>query len=244
MQRQWILQAADEAGINITAEGGGFMKEDLALVIDGYTGFEHSLPYELHKDVIELVARSQTVYCPTLIVSYGGWFGQYYWRQKKNYHADEKLGRFTPHKEIDQKTRRRNLLLDEEYFFPVIAKGVEQVRAAGGQVALGSHGEQQGIGAHWELWMLESGKMKPLDALRTATLSGAISQGLDKQIGSIEPGKLADLVVLDKNPLDNIQNSESIRYVIKSGVVRDGASLDEVWPTVKPVPPFYWASDK
>ncbi len=244
LQRQWILQAADEAGINITAEGGGFMKEDLAMVIDGYTGFEHSLPYELHKDVIELVARSQTVYCPTLIVSYGGWFGQYYWRQKKNYHADEKLGRFTPHKEIDQKTRRRNLLLDEEYFFPVIAKGVEQVRAAGGQVALGSHGEQQGIGAHWELWMLESGKMKPLDALRTATLSGAISQGLDKQIGSIEPGKLADLVVLDKNPLDNIQNSESIRYVIKSGVVRDGASLDEVWPTVKPVPPFYWASDK
>ena len=244
LQRQWIAQAAQEAGINVTAEGGGFLKEDMAMVIDGYTGFEHSLPYELHKDVVELLARSQTVYCPTLIVAYGGWFGQYYWRQKKNYHADEKLGRFTPHKELDQKTRRRQLLLDEEYFFPEIARGVEQVRARGGQIALGSHGEQQGIGAHWELWMLQMGKMKPMDALRTATLSGAIALGLDKHIGSIEAGKLADLVVLDANPLDNIQNSDSIRYVIKSGVVREGASLDEVWPEVKPLPAFYWTGDK
>lgn len=244
LQRQWILQAADEMGINVTAEGGGFFKEDMAMVIDGYTGFEHSLPYELHKDAVELLARAQTVYCPTLIVAYGGWFGQYYWRQAKNYHADEKLGRFTPHKEIDQKTRRRSLLLDEEYFFPFIAKGVEQVRARGGQVALGSHGEQQGIGAHWELWMMAMGGMKPIDAIRTATLSGAVALGLDKQIGSIEPGKLADLVVLDRNPLDDIKNSESIRYVIKSGVVREGESLDEIWPEKKPLPAFYWTSDK
>ncbi len=244
LQRQWILQAADEVGINVTAEGGGFFKEDMAMVIDGYTGFEHSLPYELHKDAIELLARSQTVYCPTLIVAYGGWFGQYYFRQSKNYHADEKLGRFTPHKEIDQKTRRRNLLLDEEYFFPAISKGVEQVRARGGQIALGSHGEQQGVGAHWELWMLAMGGMKPLEVLRAATMGGAIALGLDKQVGSIEAGKLADLIVLDKNPLENIHNSDSIRYVIKSGVVREGESLNEIWPAQKPMPAFYWTSDK
>jgi Tol biopolymer transport system component/imidazolonepropionase-like amidohydrolase len=244
LQRQWILQAAQEAGINVTAEGGGFMKEDLAMVIDGYTGFEHSLPYELHKDVVELLARSGSVYTPTLIVAYGGWFGQYYWRQRTNYHADEKLSRFTPHKELDQKTRRRNLLLEEEYFFPTIARGVEQVRERGGHVALGSHGEQQGVGAHWELWMLAMGGMKPLEVLRTATMGGAMALGLNTQIGSIEPGKLADLIVLDKNPLDDIHNSDSIRFVIKSGDVYEGETLNEIWPTNKQLGRSYWSLDK
>jgi len=244
LQRQWILQAAQEAGINVTAEGGGFMKEDLAMVIDGYTGFEHSLPYELHKDVIELLARSKTVYTPTLIVAYGGWFGQYYWRQRVNYHSDEKLGRFTPHKELDQKTRRRNLLLDEEYFFPAIARGVEQVRERGGNVALGSHGEQQGVGGNWGLWMLEMGGMKPMEALRTATIGGASALGLEKEIGSIEPGKLADLVVLEKNPLENIHNSDAIRYVIKSGNVWEGDTLNQVWPVKKQMAQFYWVQDR
>lgn len=243
-QRQWILQAAQEFGINATAEGGGFMKEDIAMAIDGYTGFEHSLPYELHKDVIELLAQSKTVYTPTLIVAYGGWFGQYYWRQKTNYHADEKLGRFTPHKELDQKTRRRNLLLDEEYFFPEIAKGVEQVRARGGNIALGSHGEQQGIGAHWELWMMQMGGMKPLETLRAATMGGASALGLDRDLGSLETGKLADILVLDKNPLDNIQNSQSLRYVIKAGNVWEAETLNQVWPVKKELGPSYWSLDK
>jgi imidazolonepropionase-like amidohydrolase len=110
-------------------------------------------------------------------------------------------------------------------------------------VALGSHGEQQGIGAHWELWMLQSGGMTPWQALYSATMNGAESIGLEKQIGSLEPGKLADLLVLNSNPLDDIRNSRDMEYVVKNGVVYSADTLDEVWPTEKKFPEFFWKKD-
>jgi imidazolonepropionase-like amidohydrolase len=245
IQREWLGIAAAKEGVNITAEGGGDLKLDLSMVFDGYTGFEHSLGIvPLYKDVIELLAQAKSTYTPTLIVAYGGPFGQLAWRQKMDIHADPKVRRFTPHDEVDQKARWRQLLLDDEYHFPLIARGAAEVQRRGGNVALGSHGEQQGIGAHWELWMLQSGGMTPWETLHCATMLGAESIGLDKELGSIEPGKLADLVVLNSNPLDNIQNSRDIRYVVKNGVVYDGDTLDEVWPAPKKFPPFFWkASD-
>jgi len=244
LQRQWIAQAARENGINITAEGGGFLKEDLAMVIDGFTGFEHNYPVEIHKDVVELMARSQSTYTPTLIVSYGSPFGQYYWRQRRNYHGDEKLARFTPHDELDRKARRVIESPDEDYFFPVVAKGAMQIYRAGGSVALGSHGEQQGIGAHWELWMLASGGLTPMETLHVATTGGATALGLDRDLGSLETGKLADLVVLDANPLDDIHNSEKIRYVMKGGELFEGATLDRIWPDKRSYGKFYWATSE
>jgi imidazolonepropionase-like amidohydrolase len=243
IQREWLGIAAAKEGINITAEGGGDLKLDLSMVLDGYTGFEHSLGIvPIYKDVIELLAQAKSTYTPTLIVSYGGPSGELAWRQKMDIHADPKVMRFTPHDVVDRRARWRVLLLDDEYHFPLIAQGAAEVQRRGGNVALGSHGQQQGIGAHWELWMLQSGGMTPWEALHCATMLGAESIGLEKEVGSIEPGKLADFVVLNSNPLDNIQNSRDIRYVVKNGVVYDGDTLDEVWPVEKKFPPFIWRS--
>jgi len=241
MQRQWLGMAAAKVGVNITAEGGGDLKADLSMVLDGYTGFEHSLGIvPLYKDVIELVAQSGTTYTPTLVVSYGGPSGQFYWRQRMDIHADEKVNRFTPHAVVDRRGRRLPLILDEDYHFPLIARGAADVIRRGGHVGLGSHGEQQGIGAHWEIWMMQSGGATPWETLYAATRLGAEGIGLEAQIGSIEKGKLADLIILNANPLDDIRNTNTILYVIKNGEVFVGDTLDQIWPVEKKLPPFFW----
>jgi len=241
IQREWLAIAAAKEGVNITAEGGGDLKLDLSMVLDGYTGVEHSLPIvPIYKDVIELEAQAKTTYTPTLIVSYGGPFGQIDQRQQMDIHSDPKVLRFTPHEVVDERARWRTLVLADEFNYPQIARGAAEIMRRGGNVALGSHGEQQGIGAHWELWMLQSGGMTPWQALHCATMLGAESIGLDKEVGSIEPGKLADLQVLNSNPLENIHNSRELLYVVKNGVVYDAGTLDEVWPMEKKFPPFFW----
>ena len=120
-----------------------------------------------------------------------------------------------------------------------ISESAKAIVDAGGRVQLGAHGQLQGLGVHWELWMLEQGGMSPLEALRSGTLWGAEYIGIGEDAGSLEPGKLADLVVLDANPLDDIKNSERVHMVMKNGFLYD-ADLNEVWPEAQPVAPLRW----
>ena len=82
--------------------------------------------------------------------------------------------------------------------------------------------------------------MTPLETLRAATLHGAEAIGLQRAVGSLEPGKLADLIVLERNPLEDIRNSEAIRYVMKIGELFEGETLDQLWPVEKKLPKLYW----
>lgn len=238
--RQWVIMAARELGLTPTTEGGSNFTMNLTLMQDGYPGLEHSLPISpFYADVVDLGRASGITYTPTLIVSYGGPIGRSYYLTRSNVDQDAKLRFFTPHDELDS-WRSTPFYRDDQYVFKLHAEQLKKLVEAGGRVGLGSHGEVQGLGTHWELWMIGSGGMRTHDALRAATLHSADAIGLARDIGSIETGKLADLQILDANPLETLENSTSIRYVMKNGRLYEGATLTEVWPRQRPLASQWW----
>jgi len=200
--RQMLVKAARELEMLNVPEGGSLLYMNQSHVLDGHTGVEHSLPVpHIYKDTVELFAKSKSGYTPTLIVGYGGLSGEYYWYQTTNVWENERLLRFAPRELVDARSRRRTMAPLDDFNHFLLSKGAKQIVDAGGMVQLGAHGQLQGLGAHWELWMLQQGGMSNMEALRAGTIDGARYLGMDGDLGSIETGKLADLVVLDRNPL-------------------------------------------
>jgi adenine deaminase len=88
--------------------------------------------------------------------------------------------------------------------------------------------------------MFNQGGMSAMASLRAATLDGARYLGLDRDIGSLETGKLADLIVLDRNPLDDVRNTHSVRYTMVNGRVFDSATMNEIGNHPRTRKPFYF----
>ncbi|WP_316820059.1 amidohydrolase family protein [Pedobacter gandavensis] len=244
-QRQQILEAARQLKMEVVPEGGSTFFTNMNMIADGHTGIEHSIPVApVYKDVTSFWGNTAVGYTPTLIVSYGSQWGENYWYDRTNVWENERLMAFTPRAIIDARARRRTTSEYGDYGHIEVAKATKQIADAGVKVNLGAHGQIQGLGAHWELWMLVQGGMSPLQAIRSGTLNGAAYLGMDKEIGSLEPGKLADLVIMDANPLNDIRNSEKIKYVMINGRIFDSLSMNEIGTREKLRGKFWFETGK
>jgi hypothetical protein len=243
-ERQFMIQAASALGMMPTTEGASDLRMNLTHALDGFAGNEHALPISpLHKDVIQLFAQSRIAYTPTINVLYGGRPALLEMSIHHVPQADAKVQRFMPGPVIDVKNRTRKWSRHEDQTYPSFAADAIAIQRAGGLVGMGSHGEIQGIGYHWELEAYASGGATPHEVLRAATIGSSEVIGRATELGSIEPGKFADLLILDRDPLADITNTNSLSFVMKNGRLYDANTLDEVWPRHKTLEEQWFWSD-
>lgn len=236
-QRQWIMKAARALDMQVMPEGGSTFHHNLTHFLDGHTTLEHPLPVSpFYDDVLQFVLAPGTAYTPTLVVGYGGIWGENYWYMESDVWKNERLLEFVPRGVVDPRARRRMLAPEEEFHHVQLAEGAAKIVKNGGIATIGAHGQMQGLGVHWELWMYEQGGLDPMQSLRVATIMGAQAIGLDGSIGSIEAGKLADLIVLARDPREDLRRSEEVDYVMINGRLFDAMTMDQVAPTSKPLP--------
>ncbi len=239
-QRQWSVEAARQLGIRMTAEGSMDLNHKIGMVFDGHTGGEHvTVHAPLYADLTTLFAKARYVYAHTPLVSgYGAWNEEYFWQESPVW-LDPKQQRWLPWRQLIPHTRRFVMRPETDYSKDIVAQQIADLVAAGGYSSVGSHGQQPGIGSHWDVWMLAKAA-GAMTALEVASLHGATFLGMEDDLGSIKVGKLGDLMVLDGNPLENIRHTTNITYVMKAGTLYDATSLDEIWPTQRRYGDNYW----
>ena len=239
-QRQQVVAAARAENMLVVAEGGSLFGMDMNLIADGNSTLEHNIPLDvMYEDVLQMFGQSDTNYTPTLVVTYGGLAGDPYWRQATDV-FDNPLLVHTPPKMLLAATARRTKAPEWAFVDDNSAREAKKLAERGVKVSIGAHGQQAGIGAHWELWSFARGGMSAVEALRAGTIEPARSLGMDKDIGSLEVGKLADLVILTADPAQDIRNSDDIAQVMLGGRLYDARTMNEVTTGNARRMPYWW----
>ena len=240
-QRQMVVAAAQREGMEVVPEGGSLYNMDITLIQDGDSTLEHNIPLRvMYDDVVQFWTQTKTNYTPTLVVTYGGPAGDPYWRQHTDVWKHPLLSRHAPPGILQSQNVRRVMAPEEDYVDADSAREAKKLADRGVQVSIGAHGQQSGLGPHWEMWSFVRGGWSPIEALRAATIMPATSLGYQKDVGSLEPGKLADLVVLDADPTVDIRNTDKVHQVMLGGRLYDSATLNEVATGTRTRQPYWW----
>ncbi len=240
-RRQLTITAARMIGLNVVSESNAEPQMNLTQILDGVTGIEHSMGLApFYDDITKYWGATAAGNTPTLLVVYNGPMGEGWYHQATKLWEDPKLTRFLTPEHL-MRLRNTTHLRSDDMFAWRMGAAVKQLFDNGTSVQLGAHGQLYGIDTHFELDLLVRSGFTPAQALEVGTIRGAWYHGLDRDLGSLEAGKLADLVILDANPLADIANAQKIRFVMKNGVLYDGTNAARIWPDAKPAAVPYFA---
>ena len=240
-QRQQVVKASRDQNLMVAAEGGSLYHMDMSLVADGNTSLEHNLPVAaIYDDVLQMYSQTNVAYTPTLSVTYGGVRGEGYYYQESDVWKHPILSKHVPPAVLQARSVRRQMVPEEDYADAASGAISKELMEAGVLVSIGGHGQREGLASHWEMWSFARGGMSPVQALRTATTEPAKHLGFDKDIGSLEKGKLADLVILSENPLDDIRNTDKVEHVMLGGRLYEAETMNEVHTGNTKRLPYWW----
>jgi len=184
------------------------------------------LQSEKFRALVRLLATSRVFLDPTLVVD------EFYEASTREEQASSPNNRYWQKAEVEEALKRRNAgVFERPAELDAAARGgfhkrqkfVGMCEKAGVRIIAGTDGPDvgeltPGLGLHRELELLVESGLTPLEALRAATITAAEALGKERELGSIEPGKLADIVIVDADPLERVQNLKKINLVLQGGV--------------------------